>query len=52
MPVYQIRERAHDLLMVRLPRLVPPGLPYDVTQRGNRHEQAFFEDDDYALHAE
>jgi len=36
--------------MVRLPRLVLPGLPYHVTQRGNRREQTFFEDGDYALY--
>lgn len=38
--------------MVRLPRLVLPGLPYHVTQRGNRREQTFFEDGDYALYRE
>jgi REP element-mobilizing transposase RayT len=36
--------------MARLPRLVIPGLPYHVTQRGNRRAQTFFEDGDYALH--
>jgi putative transposase len=36
--------------MVRLPRLVLPGIPYHVTQRGNRREQTFFEDGDYALY--
>jgi putative transposase len=36
--------------MVRLPRLVLPGFPYHVTQRGNRREQTFFGDDDYALY--
>src|SRR5687768_80900 len=36
--------------MVRLPRLVLPGIPYHVTQRGNRREQTFFEDSDYALY--
>lgn len=36
--------------MVRLPRLVLPGLPYHVTQRGNRREQTFFEDGDYELY--
>ena len=38
--------------MVRLPRLVLPGIPYHVTQRGNRREQTFFEDSDYALYRE
>ncbi len=36
--------------MVRLHRLVLPGLPYHVTQRGNRRERTFFEDGDYALY--
>ena len=33
--------------MARLARLVIPGLPHHVTQRGNRREPVFFEDDDY-----
>lgn len=36
--------------MVRLPRLIIPGIPYHVTQRGNRRAQTFFEDGDYALY--
>ena len=28
-------------------RLVIPGLPHHVTQRGNRRERVFFEDNDY-----
>jgi putative transposase len=36
--------------MGRLPRLVILGLPYHVTQRGNRRRQTFFEDGDYALY--
>lgn len=36
--------------MARLPRMVLPGIPHHVTQRGNRREQAFFEDGDYALY--
>ncbi|WOE74573.1 transposase [Alterisphingorhabdus coralli] len=36
--------------MARLPRIVIPGIPHHVTQRGNRREQVFFEDDDYALY--
>ena len=36
--------------MARLPRLVLPGLPYHVTQRGNRRQRTFFEKADYALH--
>jgi putative transposase len=33
--------------MARLPRVVVPGLPHHVTQRGNRRQQTFFADDDY-----
>jgi putative transposase len=36
--------------MARLPRLVLPGYPYHVTQRGNRRQQTFFEDGDYQLY--
>lgn len=34
--------------MARLPRVVAPGLPHHVTQRGNRRQQTFFKDEDYA----
>ena len=37
--------------MARLPRLVIPGYPHHVTQRGNRREQTFFEDADYELYS-
>lgn len=33
--------------MARLARIVVPGLPYHITQRGNRRERTFFEDADY-----
>ena len=36
--------------MARLARLVVPGLPYHVTQRGNRRQPTFFEDGDFALY--
>ena len=36
--------------MARLPRLVIPGHPHHVTQRGNRRAQTFFEEGDYALY--
>jgi len=36
--------------MARLPRLVLPGIPYHVTQRGNRRAPTFFEEGDYALY--
>lgn len=36
--------------MARLPRIVLPGIPHHVTQRGNRRERTFFEDSDFALY--
>jgi putative transposase len=36
--------------MARTARLVVPGLPHHVTQRGNRRQAIFFGDDDYALY--
>ena len=33
--------------MARLARVVVPGLPHHVTQRGNRRQTVFFSDDDY-----
>jgi putative transposase len=33
--------------MARLARIVAPGLPHHVTQRGNRRQQTFFCDEDY-----
>ena len=36
--------------MSRLPRIVVPGAPHHVTQRGNRRERIFFGDEDYALY--
>ena len=33
--------------MARLARVVVPGLPHHVTQRGNGRQQTFFSDDDY-----
>ena len=36
--------------MPRLPRVVLPGIPHHVTQRGNNRGQTFFEDGDYALY--
>jgi putative transposase len=36
--------------MSRIARLVVPGLPHHVTQRGNRRETVFFGDDDYRLY--
>ncbi len=36
--------------MARLARVVAPGIPHHVTQRGNRRQQVFFGDDDYATY--
>jgi putative transposase len=33
--------------MARLARVVAPGFPHHITQRGNRRQQTFFRDDDY-----
>ncbi len=38
--------------MARLPRVVAPGVPHHVTQRGNRGQQTFFEADDFRLYLE
>lgn len=36
--------------MARLARVILPGLPHHVTQRGNGRQQTFFRDADYALY--
>ncbi len=36
--------------MARLARVVVPGTPHHVTQRGNRGDSVFFDDADYALY--
>ena len=36
--------------MARLARLVIPGLPYHVTQRGNRRGTTFFEEEDFRIY--
>src|SRR5437868_10884090 len=36
--------------MARLARIVIPGLPHHVTQRGNGRGRTFFDDADYALY--
>ena len=36
--------------MARLARVVAPGVPHHVTQRGNRRQDTFFEDGDYRLY--
>ena len=36
--------------MARLARVVAPGIPHHVTQRGNRRQKVFFEPSDYSLY--
>jgi putative transposase len=36
--------------MARLPRIVVPGYPHHVTQRGNRRQKTFFKDTDYRVY--
>jgi putative transposase len=38
--------------MARLARVVAPGLPHLITQRGNRGEPTFFCDEDYEYYLE
>ena len=38
--------------MARLARVVIPGMPHHVTQRGNRRQQTFFNDGDYTAYLE
>lgn len=38
--------------MARLARLVIPGMPYHVTQRGNRRGTTFFEENDFRVYRE
>jgi putative transposase len=38
--------------MTRLARVVVPGLPHHVTQRGNRREAIFFEDRDQQIYCD
>lgn len=33
--------------MARIARVVAPGFPHHITQRGNRRQQTFFSNDDY-----
>jgi len=45
-----IPRRLHPAVMARLARIVVPGLPYHVTQRGNGRQRTFFDDQDYAFY--
>jgi putative transposase len=38
--------------MARLARVVVPGMPHHVTQRGNRRQETFFVEDDYGAYLE
>jgi putative transposase len=38
--------------MARIARAVAPGMPHHVTQRGNRRQQTFFNDEDYLAYLE
>ena len=38
--------------MARIGRVVIPGYPHHVTQRGNRRQKTFFSDDDYRFYIE
>ena len=38
--------------MARIPRVVAPGFPHYVTQRGKRRQQTFFNDGDYQVYLE
>jgi putative transposase len=38
--------------MSRLPRIIVPGVPHHVTQRGNRRQRVFMKDDDDALYSD
>ncbi len=38
--------------MARMARLVVPGCPHHVTQRGNRRQEVFFGDEDYATYGQ
>jgi putative transposase len=48
MNISQMGWRKHR--MARIARVVLPGLPHHVTQRGNRREPVFFEADDHCLY--
>ena len=38
--------------MARMPRIVVPGYPHHVTQRGNRRQRTFFHEADYQYYVE
>jgi putative transposase len=42
--------RKKEGLMARLARVVAPGIPHHITQRGNRRQRTFFQESDYQLY--
>ncbi len=36
--------------MARMARVIAPGYPHHITQRGNRRQQTFFRSDDYTAY--
>ena len=49
---YALRQVRGSSCMSRLARMVVPDLPHHVTQRGNRREPIFFEDDDQQIYCD
>lgn len=47
--MFQQRAGSGSKRMARIARVVVPGLPHHVTQRGNRREPVFFAAEDYRL---
>lgn len=48
--VRKISPARNSSFMSRIPRILVPGVPYHITQRGNARQQVFFEDRDYLLY--
>jgi putative transposase len=48
--VYFFPNFGNASVTARIARLVVPGIPHHVTQRGNRRERTFFDDSDYRLY--
>ena len=47
-----LAERSTDVTEGRLARIVVPGIPHHVTQRGNRRQEVFFAEADYRIYLE
>jgi hypothetical protein len=50
LPIAQLTAPCSDTSMARIGRIVVPGFPHHVTQRGNRRQRVFFEPADFALY--